>query len=86
MALPVSECELKVGLEDRLLEFAHILNCDESSTMSAEASSLSDDARETNTSEMDSYHGVQKDGEAVHRRRTMETNEPTPIRAASNWE
>ena len=31
---------------------------------------------------MDSCHGVQKDGEAVHRRRTMEMSEPTPIRAA----
>ena len=58
-------------------------NCDESNTMSAEASSPGDDGtRETNTFRMDSYHGVQKDGEAVHRRRTMETNEPTPIRAA----
>ena len=55
-SLPVSECELKVGLEDWLLEFALILNCDESSTMSAEASSPSDDTRETNTSKMDSYH------------------------------
>ena len=58
-------------------------NCDELSTMSAEASSPGDDGtRETNTFRMDSYHGKQKVSEAVQRRKTMQVGELTPIRAA----
>ena len=35
----------------------------------------------TNTDGSDSYHGKQKDGEAVHQRKTIETGEMTQIRA-----